>query len=469
MDLRDYALVVRARWRVVAVVTLLVLGVAVALTARATPKYTASMRMFVSTTGAPGSGGIYQGSLYVNGRVSSYADIVDSPTVLQPVIEQLDLPYDAGQLSEEVSANVPQETSLIDVTVIDSVPTRARDVANAIGRTFPRVVEQLEPTDGGGAPVKVSMVQTAGTPTAPTSPRWKLNLALGLLLGLGLGVAGAVTRESWDRTVRSADMLEKLVGLPTLALVPRDPTASKHPTIAGTSRRPSNRLEAFRRLRTGVQYLDPAGPPRSVLVTSAAPGEGKSSVCVNLALSFARTHKRVALVDADLREPRLSRYLGCPAPAGLTNVLKGEMSLEEVLVTRGDGLLFLPSGPPPEDPSELLSSPQADEVFAALLDRAEVLLVDAPPVLPVTDAAVLATITDGVLLVVHHASTRRTQLQTAVRELAAVDARILGAVLNMVPTRGPESYDDSYGFVRQRALESMANGQATLTQRTPTL
>jgi len=202
-------------------------------------------------------------------------------------------------------------------------------------------------------------------------------------------------------------------------------------------------------LRTNLQFVQVDGPLRSLVMTSSVPREGKSTTTCNLAITLSQAGLRVCLVEADLRRPRAADYLGMIGAVGLTDVLIGRVALEDAVQTWGQGMLdVLPSGPLPPNPSELLSSRAMTELMTTLHERYDLVLIDAPPLLPVTDAAILSTVADGAVLCVHAGKTRRDQLEQAAGALRSVDAKVLGVVLTMVPTKGPDAYqgyDRNYG------------------------
>ena len=214
----------------------------------------------------------------------------------------------------------------------------------------------------------------------------------------------------------------------------------------------SSRSEAFRTIRTNLQYVDVDNPPRCVVITSAVPNEGKSTTACNLAITLAQAGSRVLLVEADLRRPRIADYLGVDGSVGLTDVMIGKRSLDEAIVGWNRGLFdLLPGGPIPPNPSELLGSHQMVATLAELATRYDAILLDSPPLLPVTDAAVLTSLSDGAVLVARHGHTRREQIMQAADAIHQVGGRLLGTVLNFAPTRGRSSgsnygYGGGYGY-----------------------
>ncbi len=448
MDLIQYLRVLRKRWQVVVLVAALGLvgaGVGSALVA---PKYSAQTQLFVSArSSADDASALLQGSNFTQQRVKSYADVMTSARILGPVVERLSLGETPRELAERVQASAPLDTVLINVKVEDTDPVRAADIANAVATQFILTVQDLErPAYSEPSPVKVSVVRDADVPTAPVSPRTKLNLALGLAVGLAVGAGLALLREILDTTIKSTDEVAAL-GVPALGTTINSVAGDRRSAIVdpGSYAPPA---EALRQIRTNLQFVDVDNPPQVVVLSSSLPGEGKTTTAVNLALSMASAGVRTVLIEADLRLPKAAEVLGVERSAGLTTVLAGRADLDEVLQPYGDNdLLVLASGPIPPNPSELLGSRQMAELLATLRERADLVIIDSPPLLPVTDAAVLAGHADGVILVARHGRTTRDQYTKAVERLQAVDARVLGGVLSMVPDKGAGSgYGYGYGY-----------------------
>lgn len=441
MELGDYVAVLRKRWvTVVAVAVLSFLG-ACAVTFTATPMYVASTQLYVSAQGGSTTSDMLQGASFTRQQVTSYARLVTSPLVLGPVIDDLALPTNAGALGSRIVAESPQNSSLINISVSDESPAVAAALANSVAEEFRRVVVEIEqPTDGSPSAVRLTVVRDASAPTQPASPRPMLNLTLGLTVGLMLGVVLAFLREALDSRLHDEAAVAETTGLPIVGSIVYDEQAAVHPLIVQADPK-GPRAEAFRRLRTNVQFLDVGDRPTSMVVTSSLPGEGKSTTTINLAIAMADAGTRVALVDADLRRPSIARYLGIEGSAGLTTVLIGRATVDEVLQPWGNGMLnVLPSGQTPPNPSELLGSAAMSTVLERLLVTHDVVLIDAPPILPVTDAAVLSRIAGGVLVVAAVGRVQRKQLAATLSALRSVDARVLGAIVNMESRKRAESY-----------------------------
>ena len=247
--------------------------------------------------------------------------------------------------------------------------------------------------------------------------------------------------------MREAEEAGELAGAPVIGVILRDDTLQeKHAIERGST---SRTAEAYRQLRTNLQFLNVDEPPKVIMISSAVPSEGKTTVAVNLALTLAEAGRSVILVEGDLRRPRVTRYLGMVGGAGLTNILAGSAEVEEVLQPYGDGdLQVIAAGPTPPNPSELLASSQMFKLIDELRGKNDFVLIDAPPLLPVADASGLAVIVDGVVLSVRYGSTRKEQLQQTRATLDRVGARTLGVILNIVPPKAEviSAYGYGYGY-----------------------
>lgn len=449
MDLRSYLRILRKRWKAVVVTTLVVMLLAQAYSMLAPKQYSSSLQFFVSTSDSSDASQLAQGSTFSQARVTSYTQLVNAPVVLNPVMKKLHISGTASDLAGSVAATVPPNTVLIDVTVTDKSAHRSQQIAAAIGDQFPKTAQGLERVSTNKpSPVKVTVTKNAVIDRSPVSPKPTRNLALGLILGLLLGFGLAVLRHTLDSKVRTKEDVEELSDdLTIIGAIPFDGDASKHPLLVQTDPH-SSRAEAFRTLRTNLRFVDAANHPRTIVMTSSLAGEGKTTTTANLALVIADTGASVCLVEGDLRRPRLLEYLGMEGGVGLTDVLIDQVDLGDVLQPFGKRkIAVLGAGAVPPNPSELLQSAAMSTTLEKLKDRFDYVLIDAPPLLPVTDAAVLSTVADGALLVVGSGIVTRDQVSTALTTLGAVGSRLLGVTLNRLPrsNRVAGYYDYSYG------------------------
>lgn len=461
MELRDYLRVLQRHWRWVAVPLLLCVGGAATLTVLATPLYRASSQLFISTTSQSSVSDLAEGSSFTFRQVTTYADLVTAPVVLQPVVDSLGLDEDPEQLAARISTDVPDNTVLIDVRVIGENPERAALIANTVAEQFTSTVDELEQSDTQGvSPVKASVVRPARAPESPVSPNPSRNLALGLSLGAMLGVAAALLRDVMDTRIRGAADLERVADLPVLGGIAFDRDVARNPLISDAADH-SPRAEAFRAVRTNLHFIDAVEQPRSLLITSCLPREGKSTTVLNLAMTLAAAGSEVCVVEADLRRPNLVERMGLESGAGLTTVLIGQASLDDVLQPSRSHLMALGAGAIPPNPSELLGSPAMRTLLEELRDRFEYVVIDAPPLLPVTDAAVLSKLVDGTILVVGAGIVHRHQLLSVLATLDGVDARVLGLLMNRLPVAAAQDY----GYYHAEYGPSSAAGSPGRTRR----
>jgi capsular exopolysaccharide synthesis family protein len=459
---------VRSQWKIVLLSLLVGTVGAGAYSWAQRPVYAATTQIFVSATGVQNDiGDLNQGGSFAQQRVHSYVEIVDSPVVAQQVIDSLKLPYTPAQLAEKIEAKSSADTVLIDITVTDQSPSSAREIAAAIAGYFPQLVGQLETPPGQQAsPVKVSVTKPATASTEPVSPKTKLNLLLGMLVGATVGLSAGLVRQLLDKTVREADVLATLTATPVLSTIPVETKSADSLLIVEGSAQ-SARAEAMRQLRTNLQFINVDRPLRSLVVTSAMPGEGKSTTSCNLGIAFAEAGHRVLLVDADLRRPKLAEYLDLEGAIGLTNVLAGQVAVADALQQWGDsGLWVLASGSIPPNPSELLASRNMSDLLGALTRGFDMVIIDTPPLLPVTDGAVMSTIADGCLLVSRYAKTTTSQATAAAEALSTVGARLHGCVLNMAPRKASSTY--YYGYTSSDGRVPAENSTPLLNPQTLT-
>ncbi len=403
--------------------------------AQQTPIYASHITFYVGSP-ALSSQNANSTNQFAQDRAASYASLLSSDRLAQSVIDASGLSIKPHQLAKKISASAQLNTVLIDATVRDPSQARATRIAGYVGQAFPKLVNELDDTGQGGSTVKLSVVSGPTNSGAPVSPRMRLNILLGVGVGFVLGLAVAVLREVVDVAVRSPADVCELTDYPVLGEIGLDAAAKKTPLIVDEPTA-QQRSENFRQLRTNLQFLDAAEPIRAVVVTSSVAGEGKSTTAANLGIVFAESGQRVALVETDLRRPKLSDYLGLERASGLTSVLTGAASLDDVLQSWGaNGLQVLASGPLPPNPSELLGGSRMRQVLDELRSRFDVVIMDAPPLLPVTDAALLSTHGAGVVVLARHGKVKRPQLRASLQSLETVNARVLGVVLTMRPTRG---------------------------------
>lgn len=300
---------------------------------------------------------------------------------------------------------------------------------------------------GGVTANNISIVDIAEPPSRPSKPKLLVNLALAGLFGLGLGVVLAFLFEALDETLGSADDVESKLGLAVLGVIPLlEKGVSAKEALSDVR---SNFAEAYYSLRTALQFSTPEGAPRTLLVTSSRPAEGKSTTAYAISLSLARLGKRVLLADGDLRNPSMHRVLNVSNDIGMSNVLSGNVELATAVTrTEHDGLDFIPCGPLPPNPAELWGGDRLKHILEEASDRYDHVVIDGPPVLGFADSPLLASAVKGTVFVLESKGTRRAQARGALQRLSLGKGRILGAVLTKFNTKTVQygGYDYAYDY-----------------------
>jgi len=308
---------------------------------------------------------------------------------------------------------------------------------------------------------RVRVIDAATTPLVPISPHKKRSALIAALLGIALGMAAAVLADRFDDAVQGPDEVRDRLQMVLLGSIPRVRRKPGEPALDAAGTEAAYRLvthvdpmslvaEAFRSLRTNIAFARAHQDLRTLMITSPAPGEGKSTVAVNLATTFAQQGQRTLLIDADLRRSVLDRTFQIPRNPGLTDVLVGNVTLADAIrATDVPNLSILPSGQFPPNPSELLGSAQMRTTIDLAKQSFDIVMIDSPPILAVTDASVLCTVADGTVVVIRLGLTTREAVRRSIAQLRVVNGRILGAVLNAVDFRGG-GYQGGYGYYYER-------------------
>jgi len=302
----------------------------------------------------------------------------------------------------------------------------------------------------------IRSVDKARVPTYPSEPNVPRNLAFALALGLSTGIGLAFLLEGIDNTVRTPEQAQAISGLPSLGMIPLGSksgleAAAKRLTVASsreavelvTQSRPQSQMaESYRALRTSLLLTSLGGPPKVILITSALPQEGKTTTSINSAIVLAQKGTRVLLMDADLRRPSIHKTLGMGPKTGLSNVLTGNATLQQAVVRSNilPTLFVLSAGTPPPNPAELLASSNMKDILAELREQYDHIVVDTPPTLSVTDAVVMSTRADSVVLVIRSGQTTKQALRRSRDLLMQVNARVSGVLLNAVDLSSPDYY-----------------------------
>ena len=495
MEIEVYLAILRRRKWVIIITTAVTTAVVTIGSLLAVPQYeaTTSIRVATSIEGSID----YTDYMYSDRLLNTYTEIITS----EPILEELAVGMGRTE-HPKVTVEILPNTELLNITVQDSDPLLAAEAANALAGII--IEKSQELYSGGGMSLQailsdqitqfetelslaredyenlvadfpedtgrieaasrtielkqqayasllqqyenariseairsntVSVVEPAAVPETPSQPRILLNIALGFLVGLFGGIGLAFSFEYQNKTLYTQQQIEAATTLPALGKIPTSKNWRDNPTN-GT---PFG--ESFRALRTQILASNPQRALNSLLITSAEVGEGKSVIAANLAFSLAQSGKKVIIVDADLRRPTLHRIFQLPNDLGLSTILKQYEKLPEgVQNSKAPGLKVLTSGPMLSKSTELLGSPQMSSIIRELGEWFDIILLDTPSLLAVTDAALLSPLVDGVVLVVGCGQTRERALKTAEERLNDIHAKLIGVVINRAEQDGRYAY-----------------------------
>lgn len=427
MDLRGYVSALSRNWVLIAVLMAVGGGLGFGGYKITSPTFASTVTFYVSTPLNSATNPQAAGQ-FAESRVDSYALLLQSDRLADRVAQDVGLR--AADVEGTITASAQPSTVVVTATIANGSQRRTGQLARSVAAAFPSMVDELDNQDSTQSTVKINVV-SGPTPTEQIAPSAKKYLAFGLAAGLVLGAVIALLRELLDVTVRSVEAASALVGAPVIGTIDHDNSTRKSPLIVGDVAT-SARAEGFRQLRTNLNYIGSVEPADVLVVTSSVPLEGKSTVAADLAVTQVEAGSRVLLIDADLRRPRVSDLFGLEQAVGLTNVLVGQISVSDAIQTWGsEGPDVLTSGGLPPNPSEMLGASAMSQLIHDLRRSYDKIIIDAPPVLPVADAIVAAALADGVVFVVRHGKTHRNSVAMAARALHAVNARIVGTVLNM--------------------------------------
>ncbi len=427
MELQALVSLFRRRLPVIVLAFVICVAGSAALSRSQTKVYKAGTRLYVNVPGASGTREQAEGVQLTSQLLASFAKVVDSQMTTRRVARELQTQITPAQVKAKVNATPVLQTLLIDVTASDPDPAFAAQLANAAAKALASVIDELGASSSGG--IKASIIDQASVPRKPVSPNPRRDIAVGAFLGLALGAAAALAIDALDRTIRQAEVAAAAFDAPVLCSIPRQRRISSDPLVALKSGG-SSTGEAYRALRTAIRFRESSQHLKTVLVTSAAAGEGKSTIAANLAIAMSLDGARVILIDGDLRRTRLNALFDLPQGPGLTNVLLGKVSLSEALVPWSRGLSILQVGTHTLNPSEALGSQVMVQVLEEAKALADIVIVDAPPVLPVADPTVLAALVDGTVVVCRWGRTSIHAAESTRSMLDNVGADIIGVVLN---------------------------------------
>ncbi|NQX17040.1 polysaccharide biosynthesis tyrosine autokinase [Rathayibacter sp. VKM Ac-2857] len=438
MGIREYGRLLRRGWLIISVCVALGLAIASAATVASDAEYRAQTTVFVSVATVTNQSSAEVGASFTSAeaRVASYVALVDSSSVLQPVIDRLQLDLSVGDLADEVTAAALPGTVIMSIDVVDDEAQRAADIADAVAQSLSAYVAQIEaPADGGPSRVDVKVLESAVAPSSPLSPDLLVYLILGGATGLIVGVGIVVLRSLGDGRIRSAKDVASGTSLPVLESIPYDAAIRRTPLVVDGR---SAVAESFRMLRTTILFGSGARE-RTLLVTSARDGDGKSTVVANLAASIAQVGRTVVVIDADLRAPAQAGLFGIPDGGPTLGELlrSGSLPVDAELSVSAGGVTVLPAGTATANPSDLLGTPTMERVVRYLSRHFDHVVIDAPAILTATDAVLLSTLVGTTVLVAGAGVSSSADLASAADRLRDVGGDVLGAVVARAPSGAP--------------------------------
>lgn len=457
---------------ITAFVTLVVVVTAVAAyTFLATPQYTATSELLATYRGSAdtnsASGGeLSSGASYLSSQIKTYPQLVKTEAVLQPVIDDLGLNTTVAQLANNVTASNPSSTMLVDVSVVDDDPKNASDIANAVSKSLKNQVTSTLYSDEGDkivSPVNLTIVQQAYAPSSPSSPNVKLYMAAAVFGGIVLGVFAALIKDLMDTRIRRDSDVTSIVDAPVLGSLTRsDSFNEKAPVIV--SHPASREAEEVRRLRTNVAFvMPPEGKYANVLVvTSAGPSEGKTTTSVNLATAFAESGSKVLLIDADVRNPSVSKKIDIEGTIGLTHLITNRVSSQDAIQRYWKpNLHILPAGKQNMNPSVLLNSRAMKALIDQVAQAYDYVIIDTAPMQVANDAAVFAKEGPSLLLVACVGATEKKTLRQTEQELETLGIKAAGISMNCVEYEKPHKsgYYYYYGEDSDNDKDKKRSGQ----------
>lgn len=345
------------------------------------------------------------------------------------------------QTENEVTQRQNDLAQLISASEIEQTESEVRALQGKLNE-LQKIYNDLLEGSRQGALNTIEIVEEAYYPSYPLDQNQSVTIIMAALIGLLLATGAAYLLEFLDDSLKNPEEVQKVLNLPTLGAVPSTNLVSKENNLVVVSNRKSPVAEAYRILRTNLQFASLDKQPDVLLVTSPSPGEGKTQTTTNLAAVLAQAGQRVILVDLDLHRPRQHKSFNLSQKKGVTSALLSEhlnprAHLQKTVVP---GLLVLTSGSLPPNPSELLNTTRMKALLAALKEQADIVLIDSPPVTALADAAILSTLSDGVLVVLDAKKTRRDMAKRALKALQQVNAKVIGIVLNRMPTQAGYYY-----------------------------
>ena len=468
MTIADLLQIVRKHLASAIISFVVVFAAVAAVTFIMPPKYTATAEVFATYAGQSGetqtTNDMSSGANYLNTQITTYPELVKTEAVLQPVIKDLGLDMTTTDLADVVTATNPTNTFMVDISAEVGDPQQAADIANSVAKNLSDQISSdlyNNSSSSSGSPIKLTVVQKAQTPTGQSSPNIPLYLAMGLILGIIVGIGVALLKDILNTKVDSTDDVRELTHASSLGTVPQAAILDdSRPVVAAQPA--GSEAEEFRRIRTNLSFLTTTatqGHGRLLVITSTDPSEGKTTVSSNVAVALAEEGKSVLLIDADLRHPSVAHKLGIEGHVGLSHVLSRQASPADVIQKYWKpNLHIMPAGKRPANASILLNSDLMKEMVDQALTQYDYVIIDTAPLSVASDATVFGRMAGGLVLVTGKGVVEKKELRSTATALQTAEVPILGFIFNFADPKKIHSKNYYYYYYEDGNKRSSHKG-----------
>lgn len=412
-----------------------VLGLTIVYTATLPVEYTTTTQLFAtynSSNEATNSSEQNSGTSYIMSQITSYPQLARTQSVLQPVVDELKLNTTPGALASRITVTNPTGTAFVNISVTDADPASAARIANSVAASLSNVVAKSLYDSGNVSLVKLSIVQPAQVPTAPSSPKWSFNILIGVMGGLIVGLLAALLKDVLSKKIQDESDVTDIIDAPVIGRVVKDDLlAGSSPVVVSEPGSPI--AEDFRRIRTNLSFSTPVEGTncRLIVVSSSGASEGKTTTSVNMAAALAEDGSRVLLIDADLRHPSVAHKIDIDGSAGLTHVLSGQAAVKDVIQRYWKpNLHVIPAGPKPPNASTLLNSPLMTTLVTNAMQQYDYIIIDTAPMVVANDAVIFMRQGGTLEMVCCRDHTLKRDLREIASELETLDMPVTGVIIN---------------------------------------
>lgn len=439
LDIRELLSILRERLKLIVFITLIVTIMSAVISVFVlTPVYEAKVSVVIGKEAGVSDNSSYDLSdvtMYQK-LVKTYAKVARSENVAERALDLMDIDLTTDELLEMISISPQEDTQIMDINVRSINPEEAKKIVASITIAFIDRAEELIPNGN------IEILDQPKIPKKPVKPNKKLNILIAFFLGLMISVGLVFVLEYLDNSIKTKEEVEKYIDLPVVGIIPERVGEQGEKEFLEVKIEPKSvSAEAFRTLRTNIQYSFIDKEVKTIMITSSGISEGKSSISANFTLTLVNSNKKVLVIDCDMRKPSIHRKMKISNSKGLSDFLTGKVAFEEAVQEVETNLYVMTSGLVPPNPSEMLSSNKMREFLVSMKNEFDYIIIDTPPIIAVTDAQVLASTVDGVILVVASNQADKDAVVRAKELLVMANANILGVVLNKTKSLIGKGYE----------------------------